>query len=177
MSWRLEPGPRILLSLDQVTIHGHTKKLALVAIPAKINDLRATSKTEIQEGKQGGEEERVVAKSRPARNPVSTTLNRSATVSSSSSSERPGDLAANCSTLDSSSSGKCVAMDANKNNASGSQVWHADTDPNHWSQIVPSQFPNISLTMSSIWRKSSRTYDRNLVAQRKTKWSRTTPTQ
>ena len=34
---------------------------------SQINDLRTMSKRQIQEGKQGGEEERVVANSRPAR--------------------------------------------------------------------------------------------------------------
>ena len=45
--------------------------------------------------------ERVVAKWQPVRNPVSKTLNRSRTVPSSSSSQSPRNLTANCSTLDS----------------------------------------------------------------------------
>ena len=65
------------------------------------NDPQATSRRQIQEGKQGGKDERVVAKSRPAPNLVSVNVNRSPTVPSSSSSQRPQNLTANCSTLDS----------------------------------------------------------------------------
>ena len=57
-------------------------------------------------------------------------LNRSPTVPSSRSSQSPVSLTANCSTLDSFHTGKPAAMDSNKNNASVSCVWHADTDPN-----------------------------------------------
>ena len=48
-------------------------------------------KTQLQERKQGGEDERVVAKSKPARNLVSKTLNRSPTAPSSISSQSPGE--------------------------------------------------------------------------------------
>ena len=80
------------------------------------------SKKQIQEGKQGGDDEREFAKSRPARNLVSMTLNRSPTVPSSSSSHSPRNLTENCSTLDSLRTSKLVAMDSNKNNASSSLV-------------------------------------------------------
>ena len=68
--------------------------------------------------------------SRPARNLFSMTINRSPTVPSSSSSQSFGNLTANCSTLDSSGTGKLAAMDSNENNTSDTQVWHTDTDPN-----------------------------------------------
>ena len=51
-------------------------------------------------------------------------------MSSSSSSHSQERLTANCSSLDSLSARKLVAMESNKNDASDSQVWHADTDPN-----------------------------------------------
>ena len=68
---------------------------------SQINDPQAMSKRKIQGGKQGGEDERVVAKSRLARNLISMNLNRSPTVPSSSSSHSLGNSTANCSTLDS----------------------------------------------------------------------------
>ena len=83
---------------------------------------------QIQEGKQGGENERVVAKWRPSRNLISMTPNRSPTVPCSSSSQSPRNLTANCLTLGSLITVKRVAMDSNKDNASGSQVWPTDTD-------------------------------------------------
>ena len=70
----------------------------------------------------------MVAKSKPARKLVS--------VLSSSSSQSPVNLTANVSTLNSSSTGQLVAMDSNKDNASGSRVWHTDTDPNSSAGIL-----------------------------------------
>ena len=78
-----------------------------------INGLQAMSKRLIQKGKQGGKDERMVAKSRYR---VSKTLNRSPTAPSTSPSQSLGNLAANCSTLDSLSTGKLVSMDSQKNN-------------------------------------------------------------
>ena len=84
-----------------------------------ISYLQTTSKKLIQEGKQGGEEERVVAQSRLARNPVARNLNRSSTVPSSSSSQSLENLTEKIvQFFDSLSTGKLVAMDSNKNNAS-----------------------------------------------------------
>ena len=82
------------------------------------------------------------------------TLTRSPTVPSSSSSHSPVKLKAKCSTLNSLSTGKLVAMKSNKNNASDSQMRHVNVDPNSstekpvtrskkvfsWSEIVPSQY-------------------------------------
>ena len=68
---------------------------------SQINDPQATSRRQIEEGKQGGKDERVVAKARLARNLVSMSINRSPTVPSSSSSQSLENLKANCSTLDS----------------------------------------------------------------------------
>ena len=73
-------------------------------------------------------------KSRPARNLVSVTVNWSPTVPSLSSSQSPGKLTANCSTLDSFGTGKPAAMDSNKNNESDSEMWHVNTDTSH---LVP----------------------------------------
>ena len=84
----------------------------------------------MQEGKQGGEDVRVVVKPRLAQNLVTVTLNRSPTGPSSSSSHSPGNLRAHGSTLVSLSTGKLVAMDSNENSASSSQVWHTDSVPN-----------------------------------------------
>ena len=56
-------------------------------------------------GKQGGEDERLVAKSRLAQNLVSKTLSRSPTALSSNPSQRLVNPTANCSTLDLSSTG------------------------------------------------------------------------
>ena len=56
----------------------------------QIKDPHPVSKRQMQQRKQGGEDERVVAKSKPARNLVSKTLNRSTTALSSSSSQSPG---------------------------------------------------------------------------------------
>ena len=71
------------------------------------------SKRQMEEGKQGGEDERAVANWRLARHVVSMTLHQSATVLSSSSSQSLENMTANCS-----------------NSASDSQVWHTDSDPN-----------------------------------------------
>ena len=139
--------------------------------------------------KQGEEEERMVGKSRFARNLVSKTLHRSPTMPSSSSSQSPGNHTAKCSFWDSLSSRKLVAMDSNNNKASDSQVWHVMIDPNSSTgkpvvrskKSPPVQDCSLTIslwrqTMSSTWRKSSRMFDRNLVALRMTKWSRSTPT-
>ena len=91
---------------------------------SQIIDPQAMSQRQIQEGKQGGENERVVAKSRVARNLVSMTNNPSPSVLSSSFSQRSGDLTVNCSTPDSLSTGKISAMDSNKNNIRLSSVAH-----------------------------------------------------
>ena len=82
------------------------------------------------------------------------------------------------------STGKLVAMDSKKNNATDSQVWHTDTDPNSSTgrpvarskkiTVVPSLFPR---NLARVYGESSHTYDRNLVVQWKTKWSRSTSTQ
>ena len=106
-----------------------TIQCVLVVISATLTTLKPCRRGRCKEGKQGGEE-RVVAKSRLARNPVSRTLNRFTTVPSSNSSQSLGNLTVNCSTLDSLSTGRIVEMDSKKNNASDCQVWHADTDPN-----------------------------------------------
>ena len=58
------------------------------------------------------------------RNQVSVIVNRSSTVSSSTSSQSPMNLAANRSTLDSLETGKLAAMDSNQN------MWHTNIDPN-----------------------------------------------
>ena len=71
-----------------------------------------------------GENERVVAKSKVARNLVSMTNNPSPSVLSSSLSQRSGDLTVNCSTPDSLGTGKISAMDSNKNNIRLSSVAH-----------------------------------------------------
>ena len=94
------------------------------------------SKRQMQERKQGGEDEREVAKSKPARNLVSKALNRSPTALSSSSSQSPGTLQQIVQTLDSFGMEKPVAMDSNKDNAPGSQVWHADAYPNSSTGIL-----------------------------------------
>ena len=60
---------------------------------------RATSNMQMQEGKQGGEDERVVVRSRPARNLASMTLNRFPTEPSSSSSQGTSNLRAKFPTL------------------------------------------------------------------------------
>ena len=73
---------------------------------------------------------RLAEQAKPVRNLISVTLNRSPTVPSSSSSHRPGNLTAKCSALDSSSTAKLPAMDSNKDKALGSQVCHADRNPN-----------------------------------------------
>ena len=87
------------------------------------------SKKLIQEGTPG-EDERVVAKSKLARNPVSTSLNRSPSSLSSRTSQRLGNLTGKCSTWDSFGTGKPVAMDSNDDKASGSQVWQSDGNLN-----------------------------------------------
>ena len=89
------------------------------------NDPRAMAKRQMQEGKQGGEDERVVAQSRLARNLV-TGLQ----LPSSNSTHSLESLRANCSTLDSLSTEKVVSMVSNENSASSSQVRHTDTVPN-----------------------------------------------
>ena len=95
------------------------------------DDPRAMSKRQIKEKQQQmGEDERVVAKSRLARNLVSVTPNQSPTMPCSSSSHSPVNLRANCSALDSLNMGKLVAMDSNENSVSSSQVWHTDSVPN-----------------------------------------------
>ena len=112
---------------------------------SQMNDPQAMSKRLIQEAKTG-EDERVVAKSKPARNLVSVTIKRSPTVPSSSSSQSLGNLAANCSTLGSFSTGKLAAMDSNKIHASESPEpshWEIGCEIEkdcHWSKFVPSQF-------------------------------------
>ena len=55
----------------------------------QIKDPQPMSKRQMQERKQGGEDERVVAKLKPARNLVSKTLNRSLPPLSSSLSQSP----------------------------------------------------------------------------------------
>ena len=80
------------------------------------------SKRQMQEEKQGREDGRGVAKSKPARHLVSKTLNLSQTALSSSSSQSPGNLTANCTNFG--------FIRSNKDNAPGSQVWHADANPN-----------------------------------------------
>ena len=127
-------------------------------------------------GKQGGEEERLVAKSRFARNLVSKTLSRSPTALSSNPSQRLVNPTANCSTLDLSSTGNVVAMDSKKNNASNSQGWHTDTDPNSSTGKTCCEIEQLPLVqvcfmtfwpdfqaMSCVWRKSARAYERNWV--------------
>ena len=116
----------------------------------QIDAPRVMPKKQMQEKQQGGEDERAVAKSRPARNLVSMTPNRSSTVSSSSSSLRPGSLRAHCSTLDSSSKAKPPAMDSNKDKASGSQVCHADTNPNSCTGILVARSKKSTIGHSSI---------------------------
>ena len=71
------------------------------------------SESQMEEGKQGGEDERVLANSRLARHVVSLTLHQSAAVPSSSSSQSLENMTAKCS-----------------NSASDSQVWHTDSDSN-----------------------------------------------
>ena len=84
----------------------------------------------MQEGKQGGEDQRVVVRSRLARNLASMTLNPFPTEPSLSSSHSPSNLRAKFPTLDSLSTAKLAAMDSNENSASSSQVWHTDSVPN-----------------------------------------------
>ena len=132
----------------------------------------------------------MVAKSRLARNLVSLSLYRSPTVPSSSSSHSPVNLRANCPALDSLRTGKLVAMDSNENSSSSSHAWHTDSVPNssteklvarskkehHRSKFGPSQFDHNATQCRIYGQSSSHAYDRNLVVQRKTKWSGSTPT-
>ena len=90
------------------------------------NGFQAMSKRLIQKGKQGGEDERTVAKSR---NRVSKTLNRSPTAPRTSPSQSLVNLAANCSTLDSLSTGKLVSMDSQKNNE---RIRFSSVAHRHW---------------------------------------------
>ena len=85
---------------------------------SKINDPQVMSKRLIQERKQR-EDEPVAAKSKPARYRVSQTFHRSPTALSSSSFQSLVNLTANCPTLDSSSTVKPLAMDSNRDTASG----------------------------------------------------------
>ena len=79
-------------------------------VSTQFDNTRAMSKRHTQEKQQGEEVELVVAQSRPARNLVSMTSDRSPTVSSSSSSHSKENLRAKCSTLDSFTTGKHAAM-------------------------------------------------------------------
>ena len=73
------------------------------------------SKKQMQEGKQGGEDERVVSKSGPARNLVTVTLNRAEFELIS----QPGE-----------SQNKMFNLGFKENSTSSSQVWHTDSVPN-----------------------------------------------
>ena len=88
------------------------------------------SKRQMQERKQGGEDERMVAKSKTG---AKSGLKDSQSVSNSAEFElvsRSGEHTAKSSIWDSFGTGKPVSMDSNKDNAAGSQVWHADANPN-----------------------------------------------
>ena len=99
----------------------------------------------------------LVAKSRPARNLVSLNLNRSFTVPSSSSSQRPGNLTANCSTWGSLSTGKPVRWIRKRTTHQalkcGTQMLTRTLAPrtccpnekeHRWSKFVPSQIGPIA---------------------------------
>ena len=77
-------------------------------------------------GKQPGEDERVVAKSKLIRNLVSKTMNWFPTALSSSTSHSQGVLAAKSSSLDLAGMVKPVARDSKDNAASSSQVRQSD---------------------------------------------------
>ena len=83
-----------------------------------------------------GEDERVVTKSKPARNPVSKTLNRFPTVLSSSTSQTPGNITAKSSICDSVGMEKPVARDSNQNSASSSQLRQPDVNPSSSTGIL-----------------------------------------
>ena len=81
----------------------------------QIKDPRAVSTRQMEEGKQGGEDERVVANSRLARHVVSMTLHQSATVPSSSSSQSLENMTAKCSKrqcLAGSTESEVIVLDA-----------------------------------------------------------------
>ena len=81
-------------------------------------------------------------------------------------------------------------MDSNKDNAPGSQVWHADANPNSSTGILVARstrspvgtrlFPhNLDMSPSNVEypvKNLIPTYDVNLVARRTTKWSGSTST-
>ena len=81
------------------------------------------------EQERPGEDEQVVAKSKPMQNLVSKTVDRSPTALSSSASYCPGTLTAKSSNLDLTSMGKLVIRDSDENTVSSSQVRQSDVNP------------------------------------------------
>ena len=87
-----------------------------------------------QEGKPG-EEERVVAESKPMMSLVSKIANRSSTALRSGGSNSPGILGTSSYSSDRSGTGKLVARDVkgvNENTASSSQVWNQNEKHSFW---------------------------------------------
>ena len=152
----------------------------------QIKDPHTMSKRQMQQRKQGGEDERVVAKSKPARNLVSKTLNRSPTALSSSLSQSPERVQFWIQSVRGSPQRwirlrtthralKC-SMHVQTRTPAQEYLLRGDKEPS-WYKIVPSQFWTCHQATSSTLRKLTRTYDVNLVARRTTKWSGSTPTQ
>ena len=139
----------------------------------------------MQERKQGGEDERVVAKSKTARNLVSKTSQSVYNCAEFELISNPGEHTAKSSIWDSFGTGKPVAMDSNEDNAPGSQVWHADANPNSSTGILVARSKKSSVgtrlsftiwtyhqpTSSTLWMPTN-TYDVNLVALRTDKMER-----
>ena len=123
------------------------------------------------------EDERVVAESKPMRNLVSKTVVWSPTALSSSASYSPGRLSAKSSNLDLTGTRKLVAIDSNENKASSSQVRQSDvnTSSNAGKHVAKTTNNPVRIT-SAILRKSTRTYDENLVINQKTICLRLTST-
>ena len=144
------------------------------------------SKRQMQERKQGGEDERGVAKSKPARNLVTKTLSRFQTALSSSLSQSPGNLTANCTNFgfirygEARSDGfeqgqrtrlSSVACRCKPELQYGDTCCEIDKEPS-WYKIVPR---NLDMSPSNVeYLEKTYSYVR---ARRTTKWSGSTSTQ
>ena len=116
------------------------------------------SKRQMQEEKRG-EEERVVAKSKPMMSSVSKTANRSPTALGSSASDRTGTLGAHSSNSDRTGTWRAVARGVNETTASSSQVWHSDANRTIGAKVSHHNFQicnHLENVYSCVRQKSSR---------------------
>ena len=150
--------------------HGH---LEVFIKPFQLNQLPSMSKRLIHE-EIPGEDERVVAKSKPVRNLVSKTINRSPVLSSSTS-QSPGKLAAKCSSLDFIGTEKLVARGSNQNSSSSFQVRQSDVYPKTtaW-RLVAETTKNPICTTQSILSQREEIFGTSAIDWNTIPWMTTT---